>query len=138
MNKYVKEFLHRGLIFGGFGPIVMGIVYLILSYTIKDFTADGNQIFGAIISTYMLAFVQAGTSVFNMVEHWSVMKALLLQLASLYTVYILAYVLNSWIPFNFVVIIIFTVIFMVIYFVIWLIVFLCVKATSKKLSKKIL
>ena len=30
MNCYVKEFLKRGLMFGGFGPIVAGIVYLIL------------------------------------------------------------------------------------------------------------
>ena len=28
MNKYVKEFFKRGLIFSGFGPIVAGIVYL--------------------------------------------------------------------------------------------------------------
>ena len=26
MNKYVKTYLHRGLLFGGLGPIVAGIV----------------------------------------------------------------------------------------------------------------
>ena len=30
MNKYVRSFLHRGLMFGGFGPIIIGIVYLVL------------------------------------------------------------------------------------------------------------
>ena len=35
MNKYLKEFLHRGLIFGGFGPLVAGIVFLIIGLTNK-------------------------------------------------------------------------------------------------------
>ena len=37
MNKYLKEFLLRGLMFSGFGPIICGIVFLILNYTVKDF-----------------------------------------------------------------------------------------------------
>ena len=32
MNKYLKEFFHRGLIFGGFGPIILGIVFAILKF----------------------------------------------------------------------------------------------------------
>ena len=137
VNKYVKEFLHRGLMFGGFGPIVMAIIYLILSYTLKDFSAAGDQIFMAVISTYLLAFVQAGSSIFHQIEHWSVMKGLLLQLGSLYSVYVLAYVINSWIPFNFIVVLIFTAIFVATYLIIWLIVALCVKAASKKMSEKL-
>ena len=35
MTKYVKQFLHRGLVFGGFGPIVAGIIYAILQSTIE-------------------------------------------------------------------------------------------------------
>ena len=38
MNKYLKIFLHRGLIFGGFGPIVVGIVYFILGQTLEGFS----------------------------------------------------------------------------------------------------
>lgn len=45
MNKYVKEFLHRGLMFGGFGPIIAGIVYLILSYTLNNFSLSGSTVF---------------------------------------------------------------------------------------------
>lgn len=137
MNKYVKEFFHRGLMFGGFGPIVSAIVFLILSYTIKDFSITANQVFMAVVSTYIAAFVQAGSSIFHQIEHWSTMKGLFCQLGSLYLVYVLAYIINSWIPFEIAVILIFTAIFVVAYLVIWLIVFLCVKATSKKLSEKI-
>ena len=74
MNKYLKEFLHRGLVFGGFGPIVLGIVYAILESTVEHFSLNGIQILIAIISVYILAFVQAGVSVFNQIESFSVPK----------------------------------------------------------------
>ncbi len=137
MNKYVKEFFHRGLMFGGFGPIVTAIVLLILSHTIKDFSISGNQVFMAVVSTYIVAFVHAGSSIFHQIEHWSTMKGLFCQLGSLYLVYVLTYIINSWIPFEIAVILIFTAIFVLAYLVIWLIVYLCVKATSKKLSEKL-
>ena len=60
MNKYVKQYLHRGLAFGGFGPIILGIVYAILEATIVDFSLGGWQVLVAILSTYVIAFVQAG------------------------------------------------------------------------------
>lgn len=137
MNKYVKEFFHRGLMFGGFGPIVTAIVLLILSHKINDFSISGNQVFMAVVSTYIVAFVHAGSSIFHQIEHWSTMKGLFCQLGSLYLVYVLTYIINSWIPFEIAVILIFTAIFVFTYLVIWLIVYLCVKATSKKLSEKL-
>ena len=74
MNKYLKAFLHRGLIFGGFGPIVMAIIYLILSFSIDGFLVGGVELFTAAISTYVLAFVHAGASVFNQIESWPIAK----------------------------------------------------------------
>lgn len=137
MNKYVKEFLHRGLMFGGFGPIIMGIIYLVLSYVIKDFVLGGDEVFVVTVSIYLLAFIHAGSSVFNQIEHWSTMKGLLWQLGSLYVTYTACYLLNSWIPFDFSVIVIFTVIFVVAYLAIWAVVYLCVKGNAKKLSEKL-
>ena len=134
MNKYLKEFLHRGLIFGGFGPIVLGIIFFILSKTIDDFSLDGSEVLLGIISTYLLAFVQAGVSVFNQIEHWSVPKSLLCHFGSLYAVYVFFYVVNSWIPFEWGVIGIFTAIFVVTYFIIWFTVYFIVKSTKKKLN----
>lgn len=137
MNKYVKGFLQRGLAFGGFGPIIAGIVYLILSFTIDDFSLSGVDVFTAIISTYILGFVHAGASIFNQIESWPIAKSLLCHLGSLYIVYVLCYIINSWIPFEPIAILIFTGIFLVVYFVIWFIVYICVKATSKKFNNKL-
>ncbi len=137
MNKYVKEFFHRGLMFGGFGPIVVGIIFFILSKNISDFSLSGGQVLLAIISTYFIAFVQAGASVFNQIEEWSLPKSLLFHFLTLYIVYVAAYLVNSWITFVPEVILIFTIIFVVVYFVVWSIVYFSVKAASKKLNQKI-
>ena len=135
MNKYVKEFLHRGLIFGGFGPIVVGIVFAVLQHTVEDFSLSGTQVLLAVISTYLLAFVQAGVTVFNQIEHWSTVKSLLCHFGSLYAAYSVCYVANSWIPFEPVVLVVFTAIFAVAFFVIWTVVYLSVRAASKKFNK---
>lgn len=137
MNKYLKSFLHRGLIFGGFGPIICGIVFLVLTLFQKDFALKGSEVFLAIISTYILAFIHAGASVFNQIEEWSTAKSLFLHLAILYVTYVSCYLLNSWIPFDYSVILIFTAIFAVTYFIVWAIVMISIKATSKKYNKSL-
>jgi hypothetical protein len=137
MNKYVKEFLHRGLIFGGFGPIVLGIIYVILEKALPEFSLNTIQYFIATVSVYIIAFVQAGTTVFNQIEHWSIPKSLFCHFSMLYVAYVGCYLVNSWIPFDIKVIIIFTAIFATTFFAIWIAVFISVKLTSKKLNKKI-
>ena len=137
MNKYVKEFLHRGMLFGGFGPIILGIVYWILSSSIKDFSIQGDDACLAIISIYLLAFIQAGASVFNQIEEWGIGKSLLAHFSTLFLAYSGCYLLNTWIPFEPMVLLIFAIIFIVIYFVVWLTVYLIVRATRNKLNRQL-
>lgn len=137
MNTYTKEFFHRGLMFGGFGPIVMGIIFFIMSLTAADFAPTGAEIFTAIVSTYLLAFVQAGASVFNQIEHWSLGKSLLVHFTTLYIAYSLCYIANTWIPFEPMVLAIFTAVFAATYFAIWFTVYLIVRNTTKRLNRKL-
>ena len=137
MNKYVKEFLHRGLIFGGFGPIIFGIIVFIVSKTTDDFILEASEMLIGLVSTYLLAFVHAGVSVFNQIEHWSIGKSLLCHLSILYVAYSICYVINTWIPFEPKMLLLFTAIFMVIYFVVWGIVYFTIKATSKNFNAKL-
>lgn len=137
MNRYIKEFFHRGLIFGGFGPIIMGIIYAVLQKTVPDFSLSGSEVCLAIISIYILAFIQAGASVFNQIEHWPITKSLFFHFGSLYLAYVICYLLNSWIPFKAEVVIIFTAVFIGIYFAVWLTVYFSVKAAEKKLNRKL-
>ena len=135
--KYGKEFLHRGLLFGGFGPIVAGIVYFILYHSLEGVSLNGAEMFTVILSTYLLAFIHAGTSIFPQIEHWSTARSLFVHLLTLYAAYVSCYLLNSWIPFDPTVLLIFSAIFVGLFLVIWLSVFLAVKATCKKINSKL-
>lgn len=138
MNRYLKSFLHRGLIFGGFGPVVAGIVFLILGLCIGDAaTLGGVQVFTMIVSTYLVAFVHAGSTVFNQIDEWSPVKSCSLQLLTLYLVYTVCYLVNSWIPFELAVIGIFSAIFIVAFLAIWLGVYFTVRAVSAGLNQKL-
>lgn len=123
--------------FGGFGPIVLGIVCFIISLTIEDFYIGGKDVLIGIISTYVIAFVQAGATVFPQIEEWSVGRSMLVHMLSVYVVYAAAYIINSWIPFEPTVLLIFTAIFAALFLVIWLSVLLSVKAASKKFNARI-
>lgn len=133
MNKYVKEFLRRGLLFGGFGPIITGVVMAL----IPGVELTGNQILLMVCSTYVLAFVQAGATVFNQIGHWSILRALLCHFSSLYAVYLFCYTVNAWIPFRWPVVGLFTLIFAAVFFTTWLVVYLCVRATRNRLNRNI-
>ncbi len=137
MNKYVKGFIHRGLIFGGFGPIILGIIYFILSKTVDGFMLSGLEVMTGIISIYLLAFVHAGASIFNQIEHWGISKSLLCHLSTLYVAYSLCYVINTWIPFEPKVLLLFTAVFMIIYFAVWCTVYFVIRMTSKNFNAKL-
>lgn len=138
MNRYLKNFLLRGLVFSGFGPIVLGIVYFILSLTLDGFSLSGTEVLLGIVSTYLLAFVQAGVTVFNQIEEWPLAKSMLCHLGTLYLAYVACYVINAWIPFEWIVVLIFTAIFVAAFFIVWLTVYFCVKATSKRFNRRLL
>ena len=116
MNKYLKEFLHRGLMFGGFGPIVMGIVFFIIEKTVDGVSFNATEVLLAIVSAYLLAFIQAGATVFNQIEDWPLPKPLLCHFVSLYIAYSGCYLLNTWIPFEPMVLVIFSVAFTATFF----------------------
>ena len=134
MNKCVKSYLQRGIVFGGFGPIVTGIVFAILYRAGVDVRLNGVEILIAIVSTYVLAFVQAGSSVFNQIESWPIAKRMGIHFASLYVVYVACYLINRWLPFSWQVILLFTAIFVGVYLIVWITVALISHGISKKLN----
>ena len=123
--------------FSGFGPIVFGIVMLCISFVERDLSLTGKEILLGIVSTYMIAFIQAGATVFNQIEHWSVPRSMACHFSMLYAVYSIAYIINSWIPFKIEVLAIFTAIFIGVYFTVWIVVYLCVRNTGRKINERL-
>lgn len=136
MNSYIKKFLHRGLIFSGFGPVVVGIVYFIISM-FTEVSVSGGEMLIAIVSGYFLAFIQGGASIFNQIDSLSPAKSLFCHMGTLYLAYTACYLINTWIPFDPVIIAIYTAIFIIIYLTIWLIVYFTVKVTAMKMQANI-
>lgn len=135
MRRYWKTFLLRGMMFGGFGPIIMGIVYWSLSLSLPQFSLGGGEVLLAILSTYLLAFLQAGASVFNQIEEWPIAKSLLFHFFTLYVAYVGCYLINTWLPFEWTVILIFTAVFAVVYLIIWFTVWLSVRHISRRFNQ---
>lgn len=123
--------------FGGFGPIILGIIYTVIQSTQKDFSLSGSEVLTAIVSIYLLAFVQAGASVFNQIESFSLPKSVLCHFSVLYVAYVICYLVNNWIPFNPKVIAIFTAIFFAVYLIVWITVVSILKITAKRLNEKL-
>lgn len=134
MKKYIREFLIRGLMFGGFGPITLAIIYFIISKVDNDISFTGSEIFLGTVSVYLLAFAHAGASIFNQIEEWGINKSIGIHFTVLYFAYSACYLLNAWIPFDLKVFLIFTGIFIGVYAVVWTIVYLCVRNSGRKIN----
>ncbi len=137
MNKYLKDFFLRGMMFGGFGPIILGIIYLVLQNCTENFSLNGRQVFIAIISIYLLAFIQAGASVLNQIETRFPILMTGAHLSVLYFATLGAYLINSWIPFRADALGIFTAVFVIGYAVIWMTVYISIKTVCRKLNQKL-
>ncbi len=137
MKSFFKTFIRRGLIFSGFGPLIAGIVYLVLDLSGANYELTGKEVFMGILTTYIIAFIHAGSSAFNDIEKWGKAKAMLCQLSCIYVVYLVGYLINNWIPFNYKVILIFTVGIVVGYLIIWFSIYFAVRKYSNKLNEKL-
>ncbi|MBP3493066.1 MAG: DUF3021 domain-containing protein [Oscillospiraceae bacterium] len=135
MKKFVLEFLRRGLIASGIGPIVLAIVYLILQKTNAVETLSVNQVCIGIFSITALAFIAGGMNAIYQIERLPLMVAILIHGGILYISYLVTYLLNDWIDFGALPIVVFTAIFVVGYTVIWAIIYSIIKRNTAKLNK---
>ena len=135
MKKFVLEFVRRGFIATGLGPIVLAIVYLILKQSAAIDTLTVNQVCIGIFSLSALAFIAGGMNAIYQVERMPLMTAILIHGGTLYIGYLGTYLLNDWLDFGVIPIIVFTAIFVVGYIVIWAIIYSIIKRNTAKLNK---
>ena len=137
MKRYVKEFLFRGCVFGGFGPIVCAIIILIISIFEKDLIITANEYFTSVISLYLLAFVVAGCSILYQIDSLGIAVSTLIHMGLLYVCYLTTYLLNNWINCRIQDILIFSGAFIGGYLIVWTIIYCILKINANKLNKKI-
>ena len=112
------EFLRRGLIATGIGPIVLAIVYLILQQTSAVEMLSVNQVCIGIFSITAVAFIAGGMNAIYQIERLPLMVAILIHGGVLYISYLVTYLLNDWLGFGALPIIVFSAVFVVGYIVI--------------------
>ena len=135
MKKFVSEFLRRGLIACGLGPIVLAIVYWILQQTAAVETLTVNQVCIGIFSLSALAFIAGGMNVIYQIERLPLMVAILIHGGVLYISYLAAYLLNGWLEWGVTPILVFSGIFVVGYFAVWAIIYSIIKRNTEKLNE---
>ena len=135
MKKFVLEFFRRGLIAAGIGPIVFAAVYLFLQHSAGVSTLTVNEACIGIFSLTALAFIAGGMNAIYQVERWRLMTVILIHGSVLYIGYLATYLLNDWLDFGIIPIIIFTAIFVVGYLVIWAIIYSIIKRNTAKLNE---
>ncbi len=135
MRRYARDFLRRGLIAAGFGPIVLAILYLIL-YCVADLeTLTVGQVCVGIFSLTALAFIAGGMNFIYQLEQLPLMVAILIHGGVLYVGYLVTYLVNDWLEWSAISIFVFSVIFVVGYLAIWAVIYSMVRKNTKKLNE---
>lgn len=135
MRKFVLEFLRRGFAACGMGPIILAILYLILQQTAAVETLTVNQVCIGIFSITALAFIAGGMNAIYQIEQLPLMVAILIHGGVLYVSYLGTYLLNDWLDWGVMPIVVFSAIFIVGYVVIWAIIYSIIKRRTEKLNE---
>ena len=120
MKKFVLEFLRRGFAACGMGPIILAILYLILQQTAAVETLTVNQVCIGIFSITALAFIAGGMNAIYQIERLPLMVAILL---------------NDWLDWGVMPIVVFSAIFLVGYIVIWALIYSITKNRTERLNE---
>lgn len=135
MRRFVVDFLRRGIIACGFGPIVLAIIYLLLQQSATIDTLTVNQVCIGIFSLSALAFIAGGMNAIYQIERMPLMTAILIHGGALYIGYLGTFLLNDWLDWGVIPIVVFSAIFVVGYIVIWAIIYSIIKRYTAKLNE---
>ena len=135
MKRIVSEFMHRGLIACSLGPVVLAVLYLILQKHAGLEFLTVTQVCVGIFSLSALAFIAGGMNVVYQIERLPLMVAILIHGGVLYIGYLGTYLLNDWLDWGWIPVLVFSGIFVVGYLAIWAVIYSVIKRNTKKLNK---
>lgn len=134
MKKFALEFLRRGLVACGLGPIVLAVLYLVLKqHGVETLTVD--EVCLGIFSLTALSFIAGGINAVYQMERLPLMLAILIHGGVLYAGYLAVYLLNGWLQQGLTPLLIFTAVFVIGYLVIWVIIYSVTKQKTAKLNQ---
>ena len=135
MKKSALEFIRRGCVACGFGPIVLAVIYLILQRQAGLQTLTVGEVCRGIFSLSGLAFVAGGMNVVYQMERLPLMAAILIHGCVLYAGYLAAYLVNGWLEQGSMPILIFTLIFVLGYLLIGAFIYSVTRRNTERLNE---
>ena len=137
MKKIILEFLRRGVIACGVGPLVLAIVYLISQHHVAVKVLTVNQVCLGIFSLSALSFVAGGMNVIYQIERLPLMAAIFIHGGILYIGYLATYLLNDWLEWGATPFLVFSGIFIMGYLAIWVIIYCVLNRNTEKINKRL-
>ena len=135
MSRIAKGFFRRGISACGLGPIVLAILYLIFQRNGVLESLTVNEVCVGIFSLSALGFIAGGMNVIYQIERLPLMVAILIHGCVLYASYLATYLLNNWLAWSAMPIVVFTGIFLVGYIVIWVVIYSIMKRHTAKINE---
>ena len=134
MKKHILEFLRRGVVACGFGPMVLAVFYLIMQRQGIMENLTVNEVCLGIFSLSVLAFIAGGMNFVYQIERLPLMIAILIHGGVLYSCYLGTYLVNDWLELGTTPILVFSAIFVVSYLIIWAIIYSIIKKNTEELN----
>ena len=135
MKHIVKDFLMRGMVAAGFGPLALVVFYLITAHHAGLETISVSQVCTGILSLTALAFIAGGMNVIYQIERLPLMAAIFIHGAVLYASYLATYLINGWLEQGRGPILVFTVIFIAGYLAIWAVIYCIPKRRTERINE---
>ena len=135
MRKTALEFVRRGLVAGGFGPVILAVLYIILERSGEIVSLTASQVCTGIFSLYALAFIAGGMNVVYQIERLPLMAAISIHGGVLYIGYLITYLVNDWLELGKTPIMVFTAIFIAGYLAIWAVIYHITRRNTRRLNE---
>ena len=134
MKRILLEFVRRGIVVFGFGPMLLAVLYLILWQQGLIETLTVEEVCRGIFSLSILAFIAGGMNCIYQIEQLPLMVAISIHGGVLYGSYLLTYLLNGWLEWGTTPILVFSGIFILGYLVIWAVIYVIIKKNTNEIN----
>ena len=134
MKRIILEFLRRGIMACGLGPLVLAVLYLILQQQVGVHSLTVDDVCLGIFTISALAFIAGGMNVIYQIERLPLMVAILIHGGILYFTYLATYLLNGWLEQGTTPILAFSFIFILGYFAIWAVIYSIIRRRTQRIN----
>ena len=134
MKRIFFDFFRRGLAACGFGPLILAAIYLMLQGLGLLDVLTVQEVYMGIFTLTALAFIAGGMNVLYQIERLPLMAAVTIHGCVLYVSYMATYLLNGWLEWGIMPVLVFSGIFVIGYLAIWAVIYAVIKRSAERLN----